>query len=108
MEKLVDLIMTKLFLLAEYVCCKVAIKQEQSKVCLSYAEPEQARLKIKCSLHEGELTAPKSQPIIPTIRFSNEDCGKRVKYDARIGISERKQTRPNRQDRMVEGDLFKS
>ena len=32
MEKLVDLIMTKLFLLAEYVCCKVAIKQEQSKV----------------------------------------------------------------------------
>ena len=56
MDKLIDLGMTKLFQLAEYVCSK-------------------------CSLEKGEPAAPQSQPVVPTIRFSNED-------------------------KMVEGDLF--
>ena len=57
MERLIDLGMNKLFQLAEYVCSK-------------------------CSLDKGEPAAPQSQPITPTIRFSNED-------------------------KMVEGELFK-
>ena len=56
-DKLIDLGMTKLFQLAEYVCSR-------------------------CSLDKGEPAAPQSQPVTPTIRFSNED-------------------------KMVEGELFK-
>ena len=82
MDKLIDRGMTKLFQLAEYVCSKAAIKQVQSQTCLSYAEREQARLKIKCSLDKGEPAAPQSQLVAPTIRFSKAD-------------------------RMVEGELFK-
>ena len=48
MDKLINIGMSKLFQLAEYVCCK-------------------------CSLDKGEPTAPQSQPVAPTIRFSNED-----------------------------------
>jgi len=73
MEKFIDIITTKLFLLAERICSKAAIKREQSQTYLNCAEREQARLKIKCSSLEGKPTAPKSQPIIPTIRFSKED-----------------------------------
>ena len=57
MDKLIDLGMTKLFQLAEYVCSR-------------------------CSLDKSEPAAPPSQPVAPTIRFSNED-------------------------KMVEGELFK-
>mgnify|MGYP006916085999 CR=1 FL=1 len=57
MERLIDLGMTKLFQLAEYVC-------------------------NRCSLDKSEPAAPQSQPVVPTIRFSKED-------------------------RMVEGELFK-
>lgn len=80
MDQLVDLLMTKLFQLAEYVCDKAAVKRVQSQTCLSYAECEQPRLKIKSSSIKEEPAAP--QEIISAIRFSNED-------------------------RMVEGDLFK-
>ena len=56
MDKLIDFGMTKLFQLAEYVC-------------------------NKCSLDKSEPAAPQSQPVPPTIRFSDAD-------------------------RMVEGELF--
>ena len=48
MEKIVDLTMTRLFQLAEYVCCK-------------------------CLLDKGEHTTSQSRPAAPTIRFSNDD-----------------------------------
>ena len=48
MDKLIDLGMTKLFQLAEYVCSK-------------------------CSLEKGEPAATQPQQVAPTIRFSNED-----------------------------------
>lgn len=57
MERLIDLGMNKLFQLAEYVCSR-------------------------CSPDKGEPAAPPSQPVAPTIRFSDAD-------------------------RMVEGELFK-
>ena len=57
MDKLIDLGMTKLVQLAEYVCSR-------------------------CLLDKGEPAAPPSQPVAPTIRFSDAD-------------------------RMVEGELFK-
>jgi hypothetical protein len=58
MERMIDIAMTKLFQLAEYVC-------------------------RRCSSAEDEPAATaKSENIIPTIRFSNED-------------------------KMVEGELFK-
>lgn len=85
MERLIDLGMTKLFQLAEYVCEKAAIKQAQSQTCLSFAEREQARLKIKTGVAQVEIEPAAQQPkqdIAPTIRFSDAD-------------------------RMVEGELFK-
>lgn len=57
MDKLIDFGMTKLLQLAEYVCSR-------------------------CSLDKGEPAAPQSQPVAPTIHFSDAD-------------------------RMVEGELFK-
>ena len=48
MDKLIDLGMTKLFQLAEYVCNKL-------------------------SLDKSEPAAPQTKAIVPTIRFSNED-----------------------------------
>ena len=48
MDKLIDLGMTKLFQLAEYVCSKYTFD--------------------KC-----EPAVPQSQQAVPTIRFSNED-----------------------------------
>ena len=85
MERLIDLGMNKLFQLAEYVCSKAAIKQVQSQTCLSLAEREQARLKIKTGVAQVKAEAAAQQPkqdISPTIRFSDAD-------------------------RMVEGELFK-
>ena len=48
MDKLIDLGMTKLFQLAEYVCSK-------------------------CSLEKVEPAKAQPQAVTPTIRFSNED-----------------------------------
>ena len=48
MDRLIDLGMTKLFQLAEYVC-------------------------RRCSLEKGEPAEPQPQTVAPTIRFSNED-----------------------------------
>lgn len=48
MDKITDLMMTKLFQLAEYVCSR-------------------------CSLDKGEPAAPQSQPVASTIRFSDAD-----------------------------------
>ena len=48
MDKLIDLGMTKLFQLAEYVCGK-------------------------CSLEKDEPATTQPQQVVPTIRFSNED-----------------------------------
>jgi DNA-directed RNA polymerase subunit RPC12/RpoP len=80
MDKVVDLAMTKLFQLAEYVCSK-------------------------CSSVVDEPAA--SQEVAPTIRFRNEDKAtiKRVKNDANISSFEREQSRWN--IKMVEGELFK-
>lgn len=81
-EMLIDLGMTRLFQLAEYICDKAAIKRVQSQACLNCAEHEQSRLKIKCLPNKGEPAAPHAQEVFPTIRFSDAD-------------------------RMVEGELFK-
>ena len=81
MDKLIDLGMTKLFQLAEYVS-------------------------NRCSLDKSEPSAPKTQPVVPTIRFTTEGSDKQVKYDARVSTLDHKQTRPNSQDNMVEGELF--
>ena len=51
MDKLIDLGMTKLFQLAEYVCSKTGIVQVESKPASQ--QPQ--------------------QDVTPTIRFSNED-----------------------------------
>lgn len=48
MDMLIDLAMTKLFQLAEYVCSK-------------------------CSLDKSEPATHQSQPVLPTIRSSNAD-----------------------------------
>lgn len=48
MDKLIDLGMTKLFQLAEYVCSR-------------------------CSLEKSKSVEPQSQPAAPTIRFSDAD-----------------------------------
>ncbi len=82
MDKLIDLGMTKLFQLAEYVCSR-------------------------CSLDKSEPAAPQTQPVVPTIRFTTEGCDKQVKCNAHISTFGNKQTRQNGQDYMVEGELFK-
>ena len=48
MDKLIDLGMTKLFQLAEFVCSR-------------------------CSLYKCEPATPQSKPVVPTIRFSDAD-----------------------------------
>ena len=53
MDKLIDLAMTKLFQLAEYVCSKTAIERVESDACISTFERKQTRLNIK--MVEGEL-----------------------------------------------------
>ena len=50
MDKLIDLGMTKLFQLAEYLCSKISVAQV-----------------------EAEPAATQPQQVVPTIRFSNED-----------------------------------
>lgn len=80
MDKVIDLAMTKLFLLAEYVCSK-------------------------CSSVMDEPSA--SQEVVPTIRFTNEEktAIKRIKSDACFRSFEREQSQPK--IKMVEGELFK-
>lgn len=79
MDKMIDLAMTKLFQLAEYVCSK-------------------------CSSITDEPSA--TQEVVPTIRFTNEDKTviKRVKSDART--SQLKRDQPRKRIKMVEGELF--
>jgi len=81
MDKVIDLVMTKLFQLAEYVC-------------------------NMCSPITDEPAA--TQEIAPTIRFSNEDKTviKQVESNACISSFEREQSRLK--IKMVEGELFKS
>ena len=55
MDALIDLAMTKLFLLAEYVCDKTAIKRTESE------------------MRPQTVESIPSKDIVPTIRFSNED-----------------------------------
>ena len=79
MEKVIDLAMTKLFQLAEYVCSK-------------------------CSFVADEPAA--TNEVAPTIRFTNKDKAaiKRVKCDACISSFEHEQSRLK--IKMVEGELF--
>ena len=71
MDKLIDIAMTRLFQLAEYVCGKTAIQREENDACTSSLERKQARLIIKCSSVVDEPAA--SQKVAPTIRFSQKD-----------------------------------
>ena len=52
MDALIDLAMTKLFQLAEYVCDKTAMERVESDACINSCERED---------------------FVPTIRFSKED-----------------------------------
>lgn len=80
MDKVIDLAMTKLFQLAEYVC-------------------------RRCSSAEDEPAA--TQEVVPTIHFTNEDKAaiKRVESNACISSFEREQ--PRLKIKIVEGELFK-
>ena len=81
MDKLIDIGMSKLFQLAEYICSKYSLE--------------------KC-----ESAAIQSQPVTPTIRFSKENntAVRPVKCDACINTFECEQVRPV--VKMVEGELF--
>lgn len=80
MDKVIDIAMTKLFQLAEYVCSKCSSVVDESAV---------------------------NQEVAPTIRFTNEDKAeiKRVESDACIHSFEREQSQLK--TKMVEGELFK-
>jgi transcription initiation factor TFIIIB Brf1 subunit/transcription initiation factor TFIIB len=79
MDKRIDIAMTKLFQLAEYVCSKCSSVVDESAV---------------------------NQEVAPTIRFANEDKAeiKRVESDASIHSFEREQSQLK--IKMVEGELF--
>lgn len=81
MDKWIDLGMTKLFQLAEYVC-------------------------RRCSLTSSEPAVPQEE-VVPTIRFTKADKAaiKEVCPDARPNTVKREPPRPN--VKVVEGDLFK-
>lgn len=80
MDKVIDLAMTKLFQLAEYVC----------NMCSSITDEPAA-----------------TQEVVPTIHFTNEDKAaiKRVESNACISSFEREQ--PRLKIKIVEGELFK-
>ena len=80
MDRIIDLAMTKLFQLAEYVCSK-------------------------CSSVVDEPAA--TQEIVSTIRFTDEDKAtiKQAKNETSIRFFEREQSRLK--IKMVEGELFK-
>ncbi len=82
MDVLIDLMMTKLFLLAEYVCDKTSCACGH-KMLLQTVEP-----------------AP-SQDIVPTIRFSIEE----LNANKRVNSITSKQ--PQLKIKFVEGELFK-
>ena len=81
MDKWIDLGMTKLFQLAEYVCSR-------------------------CSLPSSQPTAPQDD-VVSTIRFTKEDKAaiKQVCTDACPSTFKRERPRPK--VKAVEGDLFK-
>lgn len=87
MDALIDQSMTKLFLLAEYVCNKTSF------VCGRKMRPQ-------------AIESIPSNDIVPTIRFSNEDkaAKKRVEIGSSTSSFERKQTQLK--IKMVEGELF--
>ena len=87
MDALIDQSMTKLFLLAEYVCNKTSF------VCGRKMRPQ-------------TIESIPSNDIVPTIRFSNEDKAaiKRVEIGSSTSSFERKQTQLK--IKMVEGELF--
>lgn len=80
MDKMIDIAMTRLFQLAEYVCSKCSSVVDEPAV---------------------------SQEVAPPIRFTNEDKAaiKRVESDACIHSFEREQSRLK--IKTVEGELFK-
>ena len=81
MDKWIDFGMTKLFQLAEYVCCRY-------------------------SLTSSEPAVPQEE-VVPTIRFTKEDkiAIKQVECDACSSSFKREPRHPN--VKVVEGDLFK-
>ncbi len=81
MDKWIDLGMTKLFQLAEYVCCR-------------------------CSLTSSEPAVPQNE-VVSTIRFTKEDktAIRQVECDACSSTFKREPRRPH--VKVVEGDLFK-
>ena len=81
MDKWIDLGMTKLFQLAEYVCCR-------------------------CSLTSSEPAVSQDE-VVSTIHFTKEDKAaiKEVCSDASPNTFKREPPRPN--VKAVEGDLFK-
>ncbi len=87
MDVLIDLSMTKLFLLAEYVCNNTPFS------CGRKLRPQ-------------SITSLPSKDVASTIRFSNEDKNaiKSVESDDCISSFERAQSRLK--NKMVEGELF--
>lgn len=81
MDKWIDLGMTKLFQLAEYVCSR-------------------------CSLTSSEPAAPQDE-VVSTIRFTKEDEAaiKQICSDTRPNTTEREP--PRSKVKAVQGDLFK-
>ena len=79
MDKVIDIAMTKLFQLAEYVCSKCSSLVDEPAV---------------------------NQEVAPTIRFTNEDktAIKQVESDACIHSFDREQSQLK--IKMVEGELF--
>ena len=88
MDVLIDLSMTKLFLLAEYVCNRTPFS------CSRNMQPQ-------------VTNSIPAKDIVPTIRFSSEDkvAIMPVESDGRISSFEREQSRLK--IKMVEGELFK-
>ncbi len=87
MDVLIDLSMTKLFLLAEYVCNNTPFS------CGRKLRPQ-------------SITSLPSIDVAPTIRFSSEDenVNKPVESDDCISSFDRVQSRLK--NKMVEGELF--
>lgn len=77
-DKMIDLAMTKLFQLAEYVCSKTMFKRVESDACISPCDDrEQPHLIINCSSVVNEPATPVAAATArkgaPVIRFSKKD-----------------------------------
>jgi len=70
-DKMIDVAMTKLFQLAEYVCDKFHIASSETA---APASPSVSAEVPKMAVTPKMAVAPEVQPtIVPTIRFSQED-----------------------------------